>query len=128
MNLTVDGSGTVAISGAIGTTTGTLTKNGAGTLSLSGANSYTGATTVSAGTLVVGSSAALGDTSGATSVTSGATLQLGAYSIGEPLTINGTGVSSAGALYFSAGGTVTGTVALGSASTIQVASTYTGTI
>ncbi|NBT25489.1 MAG: hypothetical protein EBT09_02790, partial [Actinobacteria bacterium] len=127
-DLAIDSAGTSTISNAIATSTGALTKSGAGTLTLSGTNTFSGSTTVSAGTLIVGSSAALGDTGGATSVTSGATLQLGAYSIGEPLTINGTGVSSSGALYFSAGGTVTGTVALGSASTIQVASTYTGTI
>ena len=53
-NLTVGGAGNVTISGAIATTTGTLTKDGAGTLTLSGVNTYTGTTTITAGTLQLG--------------------------------------------------------------------------
>ena len=68
-NLTVGGSENTIISGAIGTTTGTLTKDGNGTLTLSGANTYTGNTLISAGTLVLGNNLALQnsalDTSGA---------------------------------------------------------------
>ena len=52
-NFAIGGAGNTTISGVIGTTTGTLTKNGAGTLTLSGANTYTGATTISAGTILV---------------------------------------------------------------------------
>jgi autotransporter-associated beta strand protein len=58
-SFTVNGSGNTTISGIIATTTGTLAKSGTGTLTLSGANTYTGATTVSGGTLSVGSSSAL---------------------------------------------------------------------
>ena len=56
---------TAVISGDIRTGSGTagITKTGAGTLILSGTNTYNGPTTVSAGTLTLSSSAAVGGTS-----------------------------------------------------------------
>jgi autotransporter-associated beta strand protein len=54
--LTVGGAGDTTISSVIGTTSGTLTKDGAGILTLSGANTYSDGTTLSAGSLVFGSS------------------------------------------------------------------------
>ena len=58
--ITVDPGSSLSISGAIsGTGTG-ITKSGDGTLFLSGANSYTGGTNIAAGTLQMGSPAALG--------------------------------------------------------------------
>lgn len=53
---------------------GALVKQGAGTLTLKGENSYDGGTTVSAGTLIAGTTTALG--TGAVSVESGANLGL----------------------------------------------------
>ncbi len=106
-----NGSGTVA-----------LTKAGSGTLTLSGNNTYTGLTTISAGTLKLGSTTALGSTTGATSITSGAVLDLNGinYASAEGLTINGTGISSNGAVINSSatGATYGGLIALGSASSI----------
>ncbi len=55
---------------------GGLSKLGSGTFTLSGSNSYSGTTTINAGTVVLQNSAALGATTGGTSVASGATLQL----------------------------------------------------
>ncbi|MCE5327234.1 MAG: autotransporter-associated beta strand repeat-containing protein [Planctomycetaceae bacterium] len=101
-NLTLDGAGDGAISGAITTGTGTLTKNGAGKWVLGGANTYTGTTTINGGKLLingdqtaatgnvtVNSGAILGGTGiigGAVTIASGGKLAPGA-SIGE-LTIN----------------------------------------
>jgi fibronectin-binding autotransporter adhesin len=83
----------------------TVTKAGAGTWTLSGNSSYTGATTISAGTLKLGATGTapnspLGTIAGNTSVTSGATLDLNGFTLAtaEPLSINGTGITSGGAL------------------------------
>ena len=75
--------------GAIGGA-GNLTQSGPGTLVLTGANTYGGTTTVSAGTLQVGTGGTLGATTAALSV-SGGTLDLGnsTQTVGG-VTINGT--------------------------------------
>jgi autotransporter-associated beta strand protein len=95
---TIGGSG--RISGAA-----TVTVQGAGgTVSLNTANDYTGATSVTAGTLKLGNATALGTTAAGTSVTSGAVLDLNGQAVGaEALAINGTGISSGGALINSSG-------------------------
>jgi autotransporter-associated beta strand protein len=58
--LTVDGAGTLSLSGIISGATGQLIKDGTGTLSLSGNNSYGGGTTLTAGTLEVLNDSAVG--------------------------------------------------------------------
>jgi len=95
------GAGTVA-SPTSGT--GGFTKAGAAsdTLTLSGNNTYTGLTTVSAGTLKLGSLTALGGTATGTTIQNGATLDLnGVYVAGnsdEPIRVSGTGVGGNGAI------------------------------
>jgi autotransporter-associated beta strand protein len=101
---------------------GALTKTGAGTLTLTASSNYTGATTVSAGTLVVANSAALGTTAGSTTVASGATLGVQGSLTGfnEAITLNGTGVADGGALRnLSGNNTLFGAITLGSASQIN---------
>jgi len=94
-----NGSGAYAGAIAAGNGTLALTKTGTGTLALSGNNTYRGATTVKAGTLVLGSATALGDTASGTTVESGAVLDLNGQNVGrEALTIAGTGLSGGGAL------------------------------
>ena len=119
-NLTIgdlSGSGTISTSNTSAFTTTTnsnttfsgtmsgkinLTKNGTFSLTLSGANTYTLETTINAGTLILGNSAALGSAASGdyTVVNSGAVLDLNGtdYSSTEFLRLNGTGISGSGAL------------------------------
>jgi autotransporter-associated beta strand protein len=105
-----------------------LTVGGAGTVFLGNSNTYTGNTTVNAGaTLVAANSTALGANNvGTVSVATNATLGLqGGIAISKDtpgtsrLTLNGTGVSGAGALRnISGNNTWAGDITLGSATTI----------
>ncbi|MFA5390370.1 MAG: autotransporter-associated beta strand repeat-containing protein [Candidatus Omnitrophota bacterium] len=113
-NLTVGGAGNTTINGDISIGAKTLTKDGAGTLTLTGMSGYSGATTVNEGVLNIQNAGALG-TSG-TSVTSGAALEIqGGITVDEDLTLNGTGISSGGALRNISGDNIySGAITLGS--------------
>ena len=90
--------------------TGALTKTGAGTLTLNGAaNNYTGATTVSAGTMVIGSAGGL--PSGQALTVNGGTLDLGGTSASlTTVTVSRGAISngdiSASSTYSVTGGTI----------------------
>lgn len=82
-----------------------FTKSGSGILTISGTNTYTGNTVISAGTVVVQNSAALGANANNISVNSGAALDLGGSMAANGLnqgtrvfTISGTGVGGMGVL------------------------------
>ena len=96
LNTTVNAaSGNIAIGGAISGATYGLTKTGPSTLTLTGTNTYTGATSVSAGTLVVN-----GDQSAATgnvTVASGARLA-GTGTVGGDTTFNSGAIHAPGAV------------------------------
>ncbi|MDY3563725.1 autotransporter-associated beta strand repeat-containing protein [Gemmata sp. JC673] len=101
-------SGSSALTGTV-SGSGTLTKTGAGTLTLSAPAAYTGATTVSAGTLLVDGSIA---TSSGLTVASGATVggsgALPATTVAAGGTLapgNAPGAVSTGALAFATGST-----------------------
>lgn len=107
-NLTAAPGVTATISAPIDGAGTTVNKAGSGTLTLSGPNTYTGLTTVSAGILKVGNSAALGSQTGAadgTIISPGATLDLGGVSNGvnssvgsEMITVSGSGAGGVGAI------------------------------
>lgn len=100
VSLNADGSSAITFSNTL-SGAGGIAKTGTGTVVLSGANSFAGATTINAGVLNVRNATALGTTAGGTTVnSSGAALELqGGIAVGsEALALNGTGVSSGGAL------------------------------
>ncbi|MCY2991113.1 MAG: autotransporter-associated beta strand repeat-containing protein [Planctomycetota bacterium] len=81
-----------------------LNKTTTGSVTLSGPNTYSGTTSVTAGSLVLGNATALGSTVGGTTVASGAVLDLYGQNVGaESVTLDGTGISSGGALINSSG-------------------------
>jgi autotransporter-associated beta strand protein len=137
-DITGTGDGTVGsnsnggtISGDIGETGGSraLVKVGASTITLSGDNTYTGATTVSAGTLKLGSAGALGNGTTKTSgvqVNGSSVFDLGGISptAVTPLTLNSTANGNdVGSLHNSGGGT---TATYGGDVTFQAATIMVG--
>ena len=106
---------TLTVGGDIGSSAGVITTagiqktTGGGTLVFNGNNTYSGATSVSAGKLQIGNSNALGYGGLQTTATNGTTASTGTLDlngitgVNEPITINGTGVSSGGALINNSG-------------------------
>ena len=92
---------------------GAMTKTASGVLTLSGSNTYTGDTTISAGTLALGSAGSINNSS-AISISAGATFDVSAiafYGLSDNTTLSayGTGTtigSNAAAINGAAGGTV----------------------
>ena len=102
-SVVVGGSTNTTFSGVINNGTGVigLTKSGAGTLTLSGPNSYTGGTTISSGTLQIGSGGTTGFVAG--NVFNNATL---AFNRSNALSFSGT-ISGTGGLSKQAAGLLT---------------------
>ena len=96
--LTVSGGSSTNYTGTIDGSIN-LTKTGSGTLLLSANNTYTGQTNINAGTISITNNNSLGTTAGATIIASGASLSI-SNNITSPenITINGTGISSNGAI------------------------------
>ncbi len=80
--------------------TASLTKNNTGTVTIFSANTYSGGTAINAGVVDVQNNAALG-TGAASVAATGAALQVdgSGLNISNALTLNGTGISNAGALH-----------------------------
>ncbi len=94
-----------------------FTKTGLGTLILTNANTYTTGTAISAGTLNIQNSTALG--SGPISVADGTQLQVqGGITAVNALTLNGTGGGAGALLNISGRNTYSGAITLGSSTTI----------
>jgi autotransporter-associated beta strand protein len=127
VSVTVNNLADLTISGQISGGSGAvLTKLGTGTLTLGGNNSaYSAPIDIQNGRLVITHVNALGTTSAETIVNPNAQLQIRniAGVIGEPLRLNGFGISSDGALFNAAGNSIWGgTITLDSDSSIGVAS------
>lgn len=118
-NLTVGGDNSAStFSGSINGA-GALTKAGTGRMTLAGINGFTGAMTISAGVVIMADDAALGGTAAGTTIASGAALEVGGNSMDEALTLNGSGISGAGALRHTGSDSfLGGNITLGSAATI----------
>jgi autotransporter-associated beta strand protein len=88
------------ISSAVGNSI-IIVHSGSGSYTLSGSNSYYGGNYVTNGTLKIGSASALGINDGGTSVVSGAAIDLNGITMTDTgtLKINGTGISTGGALF-----------------------------
>ena len=86
---------------------GSLTKAAGGILTLAGSNLYTGTTTVSGGTLAIGASGSINDTSGI-AVNQGATLQVTAGSSANQLPDTANVILSGGNLSYTGSGNVGG--------------------
>ncbi len=110
--LTINGTAATTFSGILGNTNANgfnLAKQGSGTQTLSGANTFTGTTLVTGGILKLGNAAALGATSGGTTVTGTAALDQGGVNanIDEPITINGNGPGGGVGILTNSGASVT---------------------
>jgi autotransporter-associated beta strand protein len=100
------------ISGNISGNGSSIDKTGTGVAFISGTNTYTGTTTVSAGSVVLRNTSALGSTDAGTSVASDARVELDNLTItGEAISVSGAGGNFFGALQGRAGSSVwTGSV------------------
>jgi fibronectin-binding autotransporter adhesin len=107
---------------ALTSSAGSLTVAGSGTLTVSGANTYSGTTNINGGTLKLGSASPWGSSVSVVTVANGGVLDLNGQSVlaTNGLTINGTGISSGGALINSStnAASYAGLLKLGSASSI----------
>jgi len=74
---------------------GALTMNGAGTLALSGANTYTGGTSIDAGMLSVASDANLGDASGGVTFNGGTLATTATFTSARTMTVKAAGATFA---------------------------------
>ena len=122
--LTFSTTGDIRVDGVIGGS-GALVKSGTGALTLTAANTFGGTMTINAGAVVPQNASAFGATGAGTTVASGAAIQLNnasGVSIGaEPLTLNGDGISGAGALDSIVGNNAwTGNLTLAANTTVAV--------
>jgi len=116
----VDG-GSLILSGVV-SGGGVLSKIDAGTLELSGNNTYSGVTRISNGVVRISHANGFGTAAGNTRVISGAAAEIiGGIASPEPMLLNGTGISSAGAIRsISGNNSFTNTVSLEAGSSIGV--------
>ena len=101
--------GLTTVNGMISGTSGNaLTKSGTGTLLLNAANTYSGATTISAGTLALGTAGSIASSTITVNSTLDLTAKTSGYALGSTATLGGTGtVTTASEQTLSVGGGAT---------------------
>ncbi len=131
-NLTIDGAKNGTITSIIGTVAGSLTKSGNGTWTLNGVNTYTGSTTITLGTLQIGSAGSLGSGTYAGAINNSGTLEYSS-SAAQILSgiISGGGVltkdTSSSTLTLTATNTYSGGTTINANSGLLIANTNNGT-
>jgi len=93
----------LTISGSSAATTGALVKTGAGTLTLTGPNAFTGATTITAGTLQIGTGGAGGTLASTSIVNNGTLIYFKDAAAADAITLPSGGITGSGALSATAG-------------------------
>lgn len=127
--LTINGTGNTTISGVIannnaGNTLGAaLTYSGSGTLNISNANTYSGTTTISSGTVKVGTATSLGQSR--VNISNGAILDLNGTNLSLNFLNNGAALNGGIVDNVSAGGNITLTVGGNQGGITGASTTYT---
>ena len=128
-NITINGAGDTTVSGAIATTTGSITKSGNGILTLNGANTFTGGLTINAGTVTLGNTAALNSTAGSENAVIFGSGSTGTLSLnGNNATISSLNTNATPGTTFVKNGSASTNATLTIGNSTNANSTYAGTI
>ena len=128
-NIIINGAGDTTVSGAIATTTGSLTKSGNGILTLNGANTFTGGLTLNAGTVSLGNTGALNSTAGFENTVTFGSGSTGTLSLnGNNATIAGLNTNATPGTTFVKNGSASNNATLTIGNSTNANSTFAGTI